>query len=479
MARILIVDDDEITSMALAQVMREEGHTVHTEFVLESGLARAAAVPVDIVFLDVLLPDGNGLEWLPRFMALPSSPLMIIITTAGDPNGAELAIRNGAWNYLQKPCSAQMVQLSLRQALAYREKALAPQPVERGLIVGSSPQLAKCIKEMSLAASSHVNVLVYGETGVGKDLFVRALHQNSTVLNGPFITVDCSALHPAIAVSELFGHKKGSFTSAVSTNQGLVQQAHGGTLFLDEISELDLETQKLLLRVLETRQFRPLGEHREAQSDFRCVCASNKDLAAMVEQGLFRKDLFFRIREATIHLPPLRERLADVPELVAFFLARACTQNKLTMKTVSPDLMRMFCAYSWPGNVRELHHVVRAMVSSAQTDEVIMPWHVPLELRALLIRSTVRGRTPAQAPFPTIAPATTAADANWKTYRAEAMAQVERAYFHGLVEHCHGDFSRMLAVSGLSQAQLYRMLHKHGLAARPKRAAPTPGSSAH
>lgn len=345
MARILIVDDDEMTSMALAQVMRGEGHVVHAESTLARGRATAAATPVDIVFLDVLLPDGNGLEWLPRFTALPANPLVVIITTAGDPNGAELAIRNGAWDYVQKPCSDEMVQLTLRQALAYREKSLEPQPVERGLIVGSSPQLAKCIKEMSLAARSHVNVLVYGETGVGKDLFVKALHQNSTVLNGPFVTVDCSALHPTIAVSELFGHKKGSFTSAVSTNQGLVQQAHGGTLFLDEISELDLETQKLLLRVLETRQFRPLGEHREALSDFRCVCASNKDLAAQVEQGMFRKDLFFRIREATIHLPPLRDRLSDVPELVAFFLARACKQNKLAMKTVDPDLMRMFCAY--------------------------------------------------------------------------------------------------------------------------------------
>lgn len=466
MARILIVDDDEITRLVLSNFIGADGHEVFAEPTLARGLKRAGSAPLDLVFLDVFLPDGNGLEFLPKFTHLPSAPLVVIITNAGDPNGAEMAIRNGAWDYVEKPCSQQDLQLSIRQAMAYREKNSDAIPVERSRIVGSSPRLLKCIQEMSQAARSNVSVLVYGETGVGKDLFVRALHENCAVATGPFVIVDCAALQPTIAGSELFGHKKGSFTSAVSANQGLIQQAHGGTLFLDEISELDLETQKLLLRVLETHRFRPLGEHHEVFSDFRFVCASNKDLEAMVGAGQFREDLFFRIREVTIRLPPLRERLSDLPELVDFFLAEACRGNNLHMKTVSPELMQMFKTYSWPGNVRELSHLIRALVSSAQTDDVIMPWHLPLELRALLIRSTLKGTSATQE----ISQKSTNdfIDKSWKAFRTESMDKIEQIYFRSLVDSYAGNIPKIMSVSELSPAQLYRLLKKHGLTSRSK-----------
>ncbi|GFK93512.1 Transcriptional regulatory protein GlrR [Fundidesulfovibrio magnetotacticus] len=306
MARILIVDDDEITRMVLSDIIGAEGHTVYAEPSLARGVKIAESIPIDLVFLDVFLPDGNGLEYLVRFTQLPSNPLVIIITNAGNPNGAELAIRNGAWDYVEKPFSPKDLQLSIRQAVAFREKKGDTLPVKRSRIVGSSPQLLQCIQEMSRAARSNVRVLFYGETGVGKDLFVRALHENCSVSNGPFVIVDCASLQPTIAGSELFGHKKGSFTSAVSANQGLIQQAHGGTLFLDEISELDLETQKLLLRVLETHRYRPLGEHHEVHSDFRFVCASNRDLEAMVGPVLRSGDGAVQLQHGNrrIYRPP-------------------------------------------------------------------------------------------------------------------------------------------------------------------------------
>ncbi|WP_243366410.1 sigma-54-dependent transcriptional regulator [Fundidesulfovibrio soli] len=469
MARILIVDDDEITRAMLSTILNGEGHTALTEPTLTAGLKRARSTPCDVLYLDVALPDGNGLEAVPTFLDMPSNPEVIIITSSGDPNGAEKAIRNGAWDYIEKSYTRQDILLSIRQALAYRAKKLDALPVKRGRIIGSSPQLEKCIQEMSQAARSNVSVLVYGETGVGKDLFAHALHENSAVSKGPFIIVDCASLHPSIASRELFGHKKGSFTSAITTNQGLIQQAHGGTLFLDEISELDLETQKIFLRVLESHRFRPLGEYNEVFCDFRFICASNRDLEAMVAQGTFRQDLFFRIREVTIRIPPLRERKTDLSQLIDHFLAAACQENDLPLKLLSPDLMRMFCSYAWPGNVRELSHVVRALVSASSTEEVIMPWHLPVELRAVLIRNSLKGtREGTGASHP---PAQAFDGREWKHYRKESLETIEKSYFRSLVQSHEGDIASILAVSGLSQAQLYRLIKKHGLSLRPRSAA--------
>ena len=466
MARILIVDDDEIARLVFSNIIGGEGHEVFAEPTLTLGLERARSLPFDVVFLDVMLPDGNGLDTLPIFMNLPSAPVVIIITSAGDPNGAELAIRNGAWDYVEKPSTPQDILLSTRQAVAFHGKSRESISVERSRIVGSSPQITRCIQALAQSARSNVSVLVCGETGVGKDLFVRALHENSAVSNGPFVVVDCASLHSTIAGSELFGHKKGSFTSAVSSNQGLIQQAHGGTLFLDEISELDLETQKFFLRVLESHRFRPVGESQEIHSDFRFVCASNKDLVKMVGEGQFREDLFFRIREVTILLPPLRERLSDLPELVDHFLATACQENNLPLKFLSAELMQMFGTYSWPGNVRELSHVIRALVSAAGTDDLLMPWHLPLELRALLIRSTIRG--PSAVPGLPPSAISDFADKDWRSFRAESLDKVEQMYFRSLVDSLAGNIPKIIAASELSPAQLYRLLKKHGLTARCK-----------
>jgi len=470
MARILIVDDDEITRAMLSSIIDGEGHAVLSEPTLTAGLKRARSMPCDIVYLDVILPDGNGLEAVPTFRDLPSSPEVIIITSAGDPNGAEKAIRNGAWDYVEKSYTRQDILLSIRQALAYRTKKLDALPVKRSRIIGSSPQLEKCIQEMSQAARSNVSVLVYGETGVGKDLFANALHENSAVSKGPFIIVDCASLHPTIASRELFGHKKGSFTSAITTNQGLIQQAHGGTLFLDEISELDLETQKIFLRVLESHRFRPLGEYHEVYCDFRFVCASNRDLEAMVAQGAFRQDLYFRIREVTLRIPPLRDRKADLSQLIEYFLATACKENDLPVKLLSPELMRMFNSYSWPGNVRELSHVIKALVSTSSTEEVVMPWHLPVELRAVLMRNSLMGKGAVPgAPHPT-SPDLDGRD--WKSFRSESLDTIEQTYFRSLVQSCEGNIASILAISGLSQAQLYRLIKKHGLSLRPRPASP-------
>jgi len=310
--KALIIDDDDFFAQLLASMLT--GPDV--EAVLASSLSQAReqldADAFDVVFLDVRLPDGNGLDLIPRIREQAGAPELIIMTGLGDPDGAELAVRNGAWDYIQKTGSPEGLQLSFRRALEYRRKKQSAQPVERRGIVGDSPRLTEVIDQMARAAKSSANVLILGETGTGKEVFARAVHANSQRSQKNYVVVDCASLQEALVGSDLFGHRRGAFTGAVSDKAGVLQRADGGTLFLDEISELSLEMQKSFLRLLETRTFRPLGDTREVRLDFRLVCASNKSLADMVEAGTFREDLFYRIRSAVLQLPPLREIPDDV-----------------------------------------------------------------------------------------------------------------------------------------------------------------------
>ncbi|GFM36567.1 sigma-54-dependent transcriptional regulator [Desulfovibrio psychrotolerans] len=458
MIRVLIVDDEEVICMMLTELVRSAGHEVRAVQTLAKGLDLARQEDFDLVYLDVALPDGNGLNALSHFMNMESNPEVIIITGASDPNGADLAIRSGAWDYIDKGQTPLEIRHSLRQALEYRDKKMNLLPAKRDRIVGSSSKLTQCIQFMAKAAKSSANVLIYGETGVGKDLFAHALHDNSSRANRPFVVVDCAALQESIAGSELYGHRKGSFSGATETVPGLVQQAHGGTLFLDEIGELDLQTQKKFLRVLENRTFRSLGGSHEQHSDFRLVCASNRDLMAMVANGLFREDLLFRVRAITLELPPLREHRQDLPELVDYFLVRICRGNRLPIKSLSPDLMQILREHSWPGNVRELSQVIESMVAAAPAEHVLTPRHLPTDMRALFARSKAAG----YENVATFAPGHTA-PGPWKAFHDKALTTAEKTYFSDLMRFCSGDFQQAKAISGLSQARLYSLLKKHGL----------------
>ena len=358
MGRILIVDDDPVFRMVLADILGNEGHDTVCAEDLGRAMALAGQGDVDLVFLDVRLPDGNGLDLLPRMRNLPSRPEVIIVTGVGDPDGAMLAMHNGAWDYVDKAENPQKLRLACHRALEYRRTKLAAGPVKREGIVGRSPTVMRCLDQLAQAAASTANVLILGETGTGKELFARALHANSGRAEGRFVIVDCAALHESIMGAELFGYRKGAFTGADADKPGLVRTAHGGTLFLDEVSELAPEMQKAFLRVLEQHCFRPLGHDREEQSDFRLVCASNRDLTALAASGGFREDLLYRIRAMTVTLPSLRERREDIQELVDFHLARITRRGSLPRKSVSMDLLMLFKEHPWPGNVRELVNVL-------------------------------------------------------------------------------------------------------------------------
>jgi two-component system NtrC family response regulator len=295
-ADVLIIDDDPKINGILSRIVHSMGHETEQALTLHDGLQSVRKNDFDVVFLDLTLPDGNGLRILPDILATPSSPEVIIVTGTGDQRGAEVAFKHGAWAYVQKPFLIEDVALPFTRALQYREEKRAgekPKVLIRDGIIGYSPAILASFDAVAQAAVTDASVLITGETGTGKELFARAIHNNSRRTDGSFVVVDCTALPEHLVESTLFGHEKGAFTGANRSSIGLVRQADGGTLFLDEIGELPLSIQKSFLRVLQEHRFRPIGGQKEITSHFRLVAATNRDLDAMVEAGQFRHDLLF------------------------------------------------------------------------------------------------------------------------------------------------------------------------------------------
>ncbi|BCL62221.1 hypothetical protein DGMP_29140 [Desulfomarina profundi] len=308
MADILIIDDDLVLSEMLVDQMMRLGHKAEMVNTLAEGLEKSKECFYDVVLLDVQLPDGNGLESLGHFKNTSSCPEVIIITGQGEADGAEKAVLSGAWGYIEKPHVIRELNLQLTRALQYRQEKMRvnkiPVALKRKNIIGSSPAINKCLDQVAQAAASDVSVLVAGATGTGKELFAKAIHENSSRCHKNFVVVDCAALPENLIESTLFGHVKGAFTGADREQNGLVKQADGGTLFLDEVGELPLNTQKKFLRLLQEHEYRPVGSSSQQYSDFRLVAATNRNLEECVSRDEFRDDLLFRLQAVTIKLPP-------------------------------------------------------------------------------------------------------------------------------------------------------------------------------
>ena len=465
MALILIIDDDPIVCETISHIVKHLGHEARIAHSLQEGVEEASSGVVDVVLLDVRLPDGNGLEAVPRIRKAPSRPEIIILTGYGDADGAELAIKNGAWDYLEKPSSRQQISLTLTRALQYRQQKEAIKPAEaikREGIVGNSHEIRDCLDLVAQAAKGDANILITGETGTGKELFALAIHNNSRRARNSFVVVDCAALPKNLVESVLFGHEKGAFTSADKAQEGLIKQANGGTLFLDEVGELSPSVQKSFLRVLQERRFRPVGGKEEIKSDFRLIAASNRDLDDLVRRGQFREDLLFRLRTFTIELPPLRERLEDIKELVRHYIAQLAEEHRTEAKDLSPEFMDLLARYPWPGNVRELVHALERAFVTALHEPVLYPKHLPTHIRTQLARTSIRKKAapaPAQSrggdPSPTLL--------SLQKVRDAALADVERQYLKDLIEHTGGDIQQACHTSGLSRSRLYSLLKKYGL----------------
>jgi len=516
MTKILIIDDDQLMCQSLSHVARHKGYEATSTYTLGEGLEKATAELFDVVFLDVNMPDGNGLDFLSKLPKLPSSPEVIIITGYGDPHGAELAIKSGAWDYLEKGASVKEITLSLLRALQYREQKqignatnnvaalkrdgiignstrlkdcldLVAQAatsdssvlitgetgtgnatnnaaaLKRDGIIGNSTRLKDCLDLVAQAATSDSSVLITGETGTGKELFARAVHQNSNRSKKNFVVVDCAALPENLIEGMLFGHEKGAFTNADQAREGLILQANGGTLFLDEIGEMPLSLQKVFLRVLQEHRFRPLGSNRELESDFRLVAATNRNLDEMVKSERFRSDLLFRISTFVIELPNFRERPEDIQALARYHTDRICEHYDTPSKEFSPDFLKMLAAYSWPGNVRELVNTLERTIAAARFESILFPKHLPINLRIEVTKTTMKRETQSQQTHQTTEQCNSLSLPQLHEFRDSIYSNAEKQYLHDLMALTENNVTEACRVSGLSPSRLYALLKKQGI----------------
>ena len=469
MTKILIIDDDQLMCQSLSHVARHKGYEATSTYTLGEGLEKATAELFDVVFLDVNMPDGNGLDFLSKLPKLPSSPEVIIITGYGDPHGAELAIKSGAWDYLEKGASVKEITLSLLRALQYREQKQIGNAtnnvaaLKRDGIIGNSTRLKDCLDLVAQAATSDSSVLITGETGTGKELFARAVHQNSNRSKKNFVVVDCAALPENLIEGMLFGHEKGAFTNADQAREGLILQANGGTLFLDEIGEMPLSLQKVFLRVLQEHRFRPLGSNRELESDFRLVAATNRNLDEMVKSERFRSDLLFRISTFVIELPNFRERPEDIQALARYHTDRICEHYDTPSKEFSPDFLKMLAAYSWPGNVRELVNTLERTIAAARFESILFPKHLPINLRIEVTKTTMKRETQSQQTHQTTEQCNSLSLPQLHEFRDSIYSNAEKQYLHDLMALTENNVTEACRVSGLSPSRLYALLKKQGI----------------
>ncbi|MBU2551986.1 MAG: sigma-54 dependent transcriptional regulator [Proteobacteria bacterium] len=462
MAQVLIVDDDEQFNAMLVAMAQSLGHETTAVVNIKDLRKLAAEGNFDVILLDVRLPDGNGLDLIPELRHWPGEPEVIIITGEGEPDGAELAIKSGVWDYIEKVDSIQTIAQNLSRAVRYREerKALPPRvSLRRESIVGNSPQIEACLDLVAHAANSDASALISGESGTGKELFAKAIHQNSRRAEFPFVVVDCAALPESLVEGILFGHTRGAFTGAERAREGLVKLADRGTLFLDEIGELPYSAQKSFLRVLQERVFRPLGSDKEIQSDFRVVAATNRNLDHMVGQNRFRGDLLFRLQAMTINLPPLRERQPDIQELARHHLARLSAHYGTGIKGLSPEFIEALALYSWPGNVRELISALEWSLAAAGPEPTLFRKHLPTRIRIELVRSSLTG-SGAEAP-PALEEAPAGPLPTWREYKDQGLAQIERQYIQALLDQTTGDIEMACKISEISRARIYQLMKKH------------------
>ena len=479
MAHILIIDDDFEICETMESLITRLSHECSAAHSLDEGSRMARETEFDVVFLDVRLPDGNGLDILPDLMALPNPPEVIILTGKGDPDGAELAIKGGVWDYLLKPSSVREISLTLGRALKYRgEKAgqAVGDALDLSEVVGSSPSIKASFALLSQAARSDSNVLITGHTGTGKELFASTIHDNSKRKSNNFVVVDCAGLTETLIESTLYGHRKGAFTGAQTDRIGLVKLADGGTLFLDEVGEMPLSIQKAFLRVLQERTFRPVGDTREQMSNFRLIAATNRDLDDMVEKGEFRSDLLYRIKTMRIHLAPLTQRPEDVRALVKFRVKRVCKQYGMELKAFGSDFNATLESYDWPGNVRELFNILERAVIAAGDEKTLYAMHLPRTLRIQVAKAQIVKMTGSEVVSDVSGSSQDEPvrkigqdifedifDQELPTLR-EFKGMAEKVYLAELIRQCNGDLGKILKASKLSRSHFYSLLKKYGLA---------------
>jgi len=441
-ATLLIADDDPVALALLAEVLTGEGYAVRSASSGSECLRLAESQSFDLAVVDLRMPDVNGLEVTRRLSALQPGTPVIILTAFATIDTAIEAIRQGASDYLSKPFRMEQLILVVRRILESRRLARENLQYRHELqdrfgvqnLVGQSPAMVEVYKLVARVAGLDTTVLIQGETGTGKELVARAIHHASPRADGPFVVVDCSALAETLVDSELFGHERGAFTGAWSARRGLFETAAGGTCLLDEVGELSAALQAKLLRALQEQTIRRVGGNDWISVNVRMIAASNRDLKKRVEEGSFREDLYYRLNVVSIGVPPLRERLADVPLLAQHFVDKYARLTRKPARGLAREALDVLGAYHWPGNVRELENAIERAVALS-TSELLMPEDLPPQSR--------HERAPLVLPAPQM-----------------TLDEVRRWYIGKVLEEVGGNKVQAAERLGIDRATLYRMLRR-------------------
>jgi DNA-binding NtrC family response regulator len=446
-ASVLVVDDDDVFRRVLGGELERLGLRVMPAESGTAALRRLADAEPDVVLLDLRLPDMSGLDVLRTIRDAHPSTDVIMLTGHGSIDVAIEAMKAGAFDYVAKPCPIDELDVRIQRALERQSLRRRTSLLERGLtppdvggsFLGVSAPFRRAAQLIERIAPTDSAVLVTGETGVGKEMAVRLIHARSRRRLKPFVVVECATLQETLLQSELFGHERGAFTGADRAKPGLFEVAHGGTIFLDEIGEISQAIQAALLRVLDTATFRHVGGTREIHVDVRVLAATNRDLPAMVRQGRFREDLYYRLSTLTVMLPPLRERPEDVEVLASHFVARQAARLGVR-KTLRADALEALRRHAWPGNVRELGHVIEAATVVCDGAEIGLE-HVRAHLQPSVSSS-----------------AAPAGDGSLAT-----LEEMERAHIRRALDFTDGHRGQAARLLGISERNLYRKLREYGL----------------
>jgi two-component system nitrogen regulation response regulator NtrX len=445
--RILVVDDEPGIRQSLGGVLEDEGYLTGAVESGEACLEALARQACDLIFLDVWLPGIDGMETLARIQEIPFSerPVVVMISGHGNIETAVKATKLGAFDFLEKPLSIEKVSVVAKNALAHRRLQLENSRLResagsRYRIIGESVPMKALRQQLALMAGTNGRVLIYGESGTGKELVAHAIHSMSPREAEPFVEVNCAAIPEDLIESELFGHRKGSFTSAHETKIGKFQKADGGTLFLDEVGDMSLRTQSKVLRALEEQRFEPVGASESIQVDVRVVAATNKNLEEEIERGNFREDLFYRLNVIPFHVPPLRERAEDIPLLAEYFVCEFTTAYGRKPKELTSEAYQILQEYHWPGNVRELRNLIERIV--------ILNPQVRVDARHIPLPAARRPVERAIDRFASL---------------QEVREAAEREYILKKLEETNGNITRTADLLGLERSNLYRKMKALGI----------------
>jgi DNA-binding NtrC family response regulator len=460
-ARILVIDDERSVCLTCKRVLETAGHRVDTALSGGEGVRLAADGDHDLVLLDLKMPDMSGMEVLDAIKRERPELVVIIITGYATIQTSIEAIKKGAFNYVPKPFTPEELLVAVGTALesqqVRRENAYLRGELSRlkdqSEILGRSKIMEDLRRQILKIAASQFTVTVYGESGTGKELIARAVHEHSPRAAGPFISVDISALSPSLLESELFGHVKGAFTGATQSRPGYILAADGGTLFLDEISNMSLEAQGKLLRVLESRELRPVGSELVHKVDVRVIAATNRDLYLLVESGAFREDLYYRLNVIPVTVPPLRERGDDVPLLAMHFLRAATAAGEGQARSFTTAAMAKLMAHQWPGNVRELKNIVARLVATVDA-ELVDVRHLPPE---------IAGEAGDALDLDAVPRTTEELKEAKRRLKEMVYERVEREFVVEALRRGGGNVTRAAELVGMQRTNLHALMRRYGI----------------